>query len=173
MTRSGDLKLVRASLIALLCLLQSSFIMPTRDTTTKFLILTIWLLWRNFSLKRWQLIRNYEWTLLLNTSSKLYFGYLLESPHRGDSNKYSKHTFCEEIRIKHGICCISFFSLWILYNSKFVLMAISLGTNAVAVERVHCILGIDGHSYFYMAASDWFISWISTYCCNLKKNISM
>ena len=28
------------------------------------------------------------------------FGYLLESPHLGDSNKYPKHMFCEKIRIK-------------------------------------------------------------------------
>ena len=48
------------------------------------------------------------------------------------------NTFYEEIRIKHGFCCISLCSLRILYNSKFILMAISLGTNAVIVTRVHC-----------------------------------
>ena len=52
------------------------------------------------------------------------FGYLLESPHWCDSNKYPKHTLYEEITIKHGICCISFCSLRILCNSKFILMAI-------------------------------------------------
>ena len=40
--------------------------------------------------------------------------------------KYPKHIYCEEIRIKQGICCISFCSLRILYNSKFILLAISL-----------------------------------------------
>ena len=45
--------------------------------------------------------------------------------------------FYEEIRIKHGICYISFCSLRILYNSKFILMAISLGTNVIVVMRVH------------------------------------
>ena len=62
------------------------------------------------------------------------FGYLLESPHRGDSHKYPKHMFYEEIRIKYCICCISFCSLRILYNSKFILTAISLGTNADLVQ---------------------------------------
>ena len=43
-------------------------------------------------------------------------------------------------KIKHNICCISLYTLLrILYNSKFILMAISLGTNAVIVTRVHCI----------------------------------
>ena len=36
------------------------------------------------------------------------FGYLLESPQRGDSNKYSKHIFCEEIRTKQYLSYISF-----------------------------------------------------------------
>ena len=66
------------------------------------------------------------------------FGYLLESLYQGNSNKYPKHMFYEEI-IKHGICCISFCWLRILYNIKFILMAMSLGTNAVVVTRVHCI----------------------------------
>ena len=104
---------------------------------TNFVSLTIWLA-RKPSLKRRELIRNYAGSLLFNTSSDICFGYLLESPQRGDSNKYPKHTFYEEIRIKHGICCISFCSLRILYNSKFILMAIYLGTNAVVVTRVHC-----------------------------------
>ena len=46
--------------------------------------------------------------------------------------------FCEEIRIKQGISYISFCPLRILYNSKFILMATSLVTNAVVVTRVHC-----------------------------------
>ena len=36
----------------------------------------------------------------IKTSSYMYFGYLLESPHWGDSNKYPKHKFYEEIRMK-------------------------------------------------------------------------
>ena len=46
--------------------------------------------------------------------------------------------FCEEIRIKQGLVYISICSLSILYNSKFLLMTTSLGTNAVVVTRVHC-----------------------------------
>ena len=42
--------------------------------------------------------------------------------------------------MKQDFSHISICSLSILYNSKFVLMAMSLGTNAVVVTRVHCIL---------------------------------
>ena len=48
--------------------------------------------------------------------------------------------FYEEIRSKRGISYISICSFSILYNSKSVLMATSLGTNAVVLARVHCIL---------------------------------
>ena len=47
----------------------------------------------------------------------------------------SKHMFYEEIRIKQDL---PFCPLRILYNSKFILMAISLGTKAVVVTGVHC-----------------------------------
>ena len=39
----------------------------------------------------------------IKSSSNICFGYLLESPQRGDSNKYPKHMFYEEIRIKQGL----------------------------------------------------------------------
>ena len=117
---------------------QWNLFITTLDTTTKFVILTIWLAQKP-SLKRWKWSRNYAGTLLFNTSSNICFGYFLELPHRGNSNKYPKHMFYEEIRIKHSICCISFCSLRILYNSKFILMAISLETNVVVVKRGHCI----------------------------------
>ena len=51
------------------------------------------------------------------------FGYLLESPLWGDSNKYSKHLFYGKIKIQQSLSYISFCSLRILYNSKFILMA--------------------------------------------------
>ena len=35
---------------------------------------------------------------------------------------------------------LSFYPLKILYNSKFIIMVMSLGTNAVVVTRVHCSL---------------------------------
>ena len=51
----------------------------------------------------------------------------------------------EEIRIKEGFSFISFYPLRILHNSIFIIMATSLGTNAVVVTRVHCtfIVGMD------------------------------
>ena len=45
--------------------------------------------------------------------------------------------FYEEIRTKQELSYISICSLNILYNSKFILMTTSLGTNAVIVMRVH------------------------------------
>ena len=57
----------------------------------------------------------------IETSSNICFGYLLESPHGADSNKYPKHKFYEKIRIKQGLSYISFCPLRILYNSKFIL----------------------------------------------------
>ena len=75
----------------------------------------------------------------IKSSSNICFGYLLESPQRGDSNKYPKHMFYEEIRIKQGLSYISFCPLKILNNSKFIIVATFLGTNAVVVTRVHCI----------------------------------
>ena len=45
--------------------------------------------------------------------------------------------FYEEVRIKQGLSYIPFYPLRTLYNSKFILMATSLGTNAVVVMRVH------------------------------------
>ena len=53
--------------------------------------------------------------------------------------KISKLTFYEEIRRKKSLSYISFCSLRILYNSKFILMPTSFGTNAVVVTRVNCI----------------------------------
>ena len=48
--------------------------------------------------------------------------------------------FYEEIRIKQGLSYISFCPLRILYNSKFIIMATSLGTNAVVIMGVHCTI---------------------------------
>ena len=73
-----------------------------------------------------------------SSTSNICFGYLLELPQRGNSNKYPKHMFYEEIRIKQGLSYISFCSLKILYDSKFIIMATFLGTNAVVVTRVDC-----------------------------------
>ena len=56
----------------------------------------------------------------------------------GDSNKYPKHIFYEEIRVKQGLPYILFCPLRILCNSKFILMETSLETNAAILMRVHC-----------------------------------
>ena len=80
------------------CLVQSTLIIPTLDTTTKFVILAIWLA-RKLSLKRWQFIRNSAVTILFSTSSNICFGYLIALPHRGDSNKYRKHMVYKEIKL--------------------------------------------------------------------------
>ena len=64
--------------------------------------------------------------------------YLLESTHLGDSNKYLKHMFYDEIRTKQDVSYISICSLSILYNSKFILLATSLEINVVVVTRVQC-----------------------------------
>ena len=52
--------------------------------------------------------------------------------------EYPKHMFYEEIRTKQDVSYISICLLCILYNSKFILMATCLITNAVVVTRVHC-----------------------------------
>ena len=57
----------------------------------------------------------------------------------GDSNKYPKRIFYKEIRTKQDHSYISMCSLSILYKSKFILMTMYLGANAVVVTRVHCI----------------------------------
>ena len=50
--------------------------------------------------------------------------------------------FYEEIKPKQDFSYISICPLSILYNSKFILTATSLGTNAVVVTRVHYIRSI-------------------------------
>ena len=50
-----------------------------------------------------------------------------------------QNMFYKEIRRKQDPSNILICSLSILYNSKFILMAMSLETNAVVVTKVHCI----------------------------------
>ena len=120
--------------------IQSTLFISTLDTMTKFVIMTIWLSrnLRSSGDSQWEIIEEY----CIKTSSNICFGYLLESPRWGDSNKYPKHMFYEVIRIKQGLSYISFSSLRVLYNSKFILMATSLGTNAVVVTRARYIQNI-------------------------------
>ena len=85
-------------------------------------------------------MRNYAKKHCIKSSSNICFGFLLESPQRGVSNKYPKHMFYEKVRIKQGLSDMSFCPLRILYNSKFIIMETFLGTNAVVVTRVHCTI---------------------------------
>ena len=83
-------------------------------------------------------MRNYARLLHQNFKQHM-FWIFVRIASLGNSNKYPKHIFHEEIRIKQGLFYILFCPLKILYNSEFILMATSLGTNAVVVTRVHCI----------------------------------
>ena len=57
--------------------------------------------------------------------------------------------FYEKIKTKRDLSHILICSLRILYNSKFVLIATSLGTNAVVVTRVHCTTFMKSTELFY------------------------
>ena len=64
------------------------------------------------SQKRKRLVSNYTRILYLLLQRNICFGYLLESPHRRDSNKYPKRKLYEEIRTKQGRSYI-----WLAYES--------------------------------------------------------
>ena len=73
----------------------------------------------------------------IKSSSNMFWILVRIASGSGDSHKYPKHMVYEEIRIKQGLPYISFCPLNILYYSKFIIMATSLGTNAVVVMGVH------------------------------------
>ena len=75
--------------------------------------------------------------IVFNTLKEHMFRIFVRIASLGNSNKYPKHMFSEEIRTKQYPSYISFCPLRILYNSKFIIMATSLGTNAGVVRRVH------------------------------------
>ena len=105
----------------------------------------------------------------MQESSNMCFGYLLESPHSGDSNKCPKEIFYEEIRIKQGLSHISLCPLRILYNSKFILMATSLRTNAVVVTSVHFITYYKTDSTpRYLFLSVYTTSMLKYECCDRR-----
>ena len=113
---------------------QTTLFIPTLNTTIKFVIMTIWL---SRSLRLRGNSHKLSKNIVFNTLTKHMF-WIFVRPW-GDSNKYPKHKFFEEIWTNQNLSCISICSLSILYNSKFILMAASLVTNAVVVTRVHCI----------------------------------
>ena len=66
--------------------------------------------------------------------------YLLESPRRGDSNKYTKRMIhennCSKVSVIHALHGST-------YNSKFDFTAKSLVTNSVIITRALCIIEFD------------------------------
>ena len=106
------------------------------------------------------LIRNYAGSLLSNTSRNICFGYLLDSPHWGDSNKYTKYMFYEEIRIKHGIFCISFSSLGILYK-----LQIHFNSNIFGNKSCRCNEG----SLYSVFTNNWFYAYAFMNIIHLKR----
>ena len=62
------------------------------------------------------------------------FGYLLESPRRGDSNKNTNHLIYKRTVQKYPLLVLIKF----LYDSEFDFTAKSLVTNIVVITRVLC-----------------------------------
>ena len=123
--------------------IQSTLFVLTLNTTTKFIIMTIWPS-QNLRLEgnNWsQILQEY----CISYFKNICFGYLLELPQRGNSNKYPKHMYYEKTRKKIDLSYISIRSLRILYNSKFILMAMSFETNAVVVMKGHCMFWQNKH----------------------------
>ena len=118
-----------------LYLIQTTLFIPTVDKTTKFVIMTISQNLRLRGNNSHKLCK----TTVIHTIKKYMFWIFSEMPQYGESNKYPKQKFFEEIRTKQDLSYKSICSICILYDSKFILMAMSLGTNAVIVTRVHCI----------------------------------
>ena len=92
----------------------------------------------------------------VNTLKNICFRYLLELPQWSNSNKYPKHMFCEEIRTKQDLSYVSVFSLCVLYNSKFILMAMSFGTNAVFGNK--CCRCNDGLLYRFILKAQFLLT---------------
>ena len=85
-------------------------------------------LWNLSLIIKCLVLRNMEPLLL---QRNICFEYLLESPLWGNSNKYPKHMFFDQIRTNQDHSYISICLFNILYNSKFILMTTYFGTNAV------------------------------------------
>ena len=73
--------------------------------------------------------------------------YLLESPRRGDSNKYTKPMFHKKLLKKVSVFVLKTGPYQVLYNSKFDLTAKSLVTKTVVITRVLFILPGNGYTF--------------------------
>ena len=72
------------------------------------------------------------------SSQNIYFGYLLESPQRGDSNKYQKHMLLE-VLMKYS-CIISHLLSRLerrFHDIQFVIITIFVVLSSVGVTRVN------------------------------------
>ena len=132
--------LLRFISLGILVYIQTTLFIPTLDTTTKIDITTILLSW-NLRLRD---------TISHKLCKNIVFDILKKHMFWIFVRIASVHRFYEEIRTKHDL---SYLSWSILYNSKFILMATSLGTNAIVVTRVHYTL----HVFWYVCSSSSFI----------------
>ena len=86
--------------------------------------------------------------IVFNIPRNTCHGYLLESPRRGDSNRYPKHMFLRVNKERKGflsLIIVLYFA--ILYICKFFLTAESLGTNAVVITRFFFIFTWNFHTH--------------------------
>ena len=70
--------------------------------------------------------------------ASLRFVYLLESPQRGDSNKYTNRIIHKKLFKSIRYSCFRRVHIEFLYNSQFDLTAKSLVTNTVVITRILC-----------------------------------
>ena len=74
----------------------------------------------------------------IKTSSNICFGYLLELPHRGNSNKYPKHMLCDKNKTRSFLHII--LSIKDSLQQQIHFNGNIFGKNAVIVTRVHCTI---------------------------------
>ena len=106
----------------------TTLFITTLDTMTKFDTMSMWLS---------RIIRSRD-NNLSQIMQEYCIWYFIET-YISDICYNPKHMYNEKLRINHGLSYISFCPLMIRYNSKFIILATSLWTNAAIVTRVHCI----------------------------------
>ena len=74
---------------------------------------------------------------------KTRFVYLLESPRRVDSNKYTKRMIHKKMFENIRYSCFRWVHIKFLYNNNFDLTINSLVTNRMVITRVLCIYTVD------------------------------
>ena len=102
-------------------------------------------------LKRWQLIIMHTYYIKCFKRHMFWIFVRIASlgPYVSDSNKYQKKKYILwENKNKREPFLHILSVKEIFYNSKFILMATSLGTNALVVTRVMCIIDLTCLTYF-------------------------